>query len=399
MHRVRAWLTRARSRATIPVALLALAVVAGAIAATGPGDDDGGAYRVVDQVVDVPEEPGGDTHIGLDTSLFLPDGVEGRVPAVLVAHGFAGSKETSREEAAALAEAGYAVLTWTARGFGASGGEIGLNDPDYEVADVSRLLDWLAQRPEIQLDGEGDPRVGMTGGSYGGAVTLLAAGTDDRIDAIAPRSTYNDLADALFPDASGNGPRNGVYKQMWAGLLFTAGSVGTQDPGGLGGLGGAGGPGAPGGANAPTTPPPRTPHGRPAAPPQGTRQRTTPARRAAGASAPKCATCMSTPPSTAAPRRRCSTCCAATAPPRWSTTSPPPPCSSRACRTRCSPSTRPTPPHGHWRTTTSPWTSCGPRAATTPPPPRARTPPRPFATGSTPGSRATARPTPRPGSR
>ncbi|WP_415840148.1 alpha/beta fold hydrolase [Nocardiopsis gilva] len=266
---MRAWLTRARSRATIPVALLALAVVAGAIAATGPGDDDGGAYRVVDQVVDVPEEPGGDTHIGLDTSLFLPDGVEGRVPAVLVAHGFAGSKETSREEAAALAEAGYAVLTWTARGFGASGGEIGLNDPDYEVADVSRLLDWLAQRPEIQLDGEGDPRVGMTGGSYGGAVTLLAAGTDDRIDAIAPRSTYNDLADALFPDASGNGPRNGVYKQMWAGLLFTAGSVGTQDPGGLGGLGGAGGPGAPGGANAPDDAPASDPARAPSGPAAG----------------------------------------------------------------------------------------------------------------------------------
>ncbi|WP_344099957.1 CocE/NonD family hydrolase [Nocardiopsis rhodophaea] len=242
---------------TVPVALLALAVAAGAVAAAGQGADDGGSYRVVEQVIDVPEEPGGDTDIGLDTSLFLPDDTEGRVPAILVAHGFAGSKENSRKEAAALAEAGYAVLTWTARGFGASGGEIGLNDPDYEVADVSRLLDWLAQRPEIQLDGEGDPHVGMTGGSYGGAVTLLAAGTDDRIDAIAPRSTYSDLADALFPDASGNGPRNGVFKQMWAGLLFTAGSVGTQDPGGLGG---AGGLAAPGGARAPASdsaPPPQ----------------------------------------------------------------------------------------------------------------------------------------------
>nr|WP_246421984.1 alpha/beta fold hydrolase [Nocardiopsis mwathae] len=224
---------------------MAVAVAGATATAVAPGADDP-SYRVIDQVIEVPEEPGGDTAIGLDTSLFLPDDAPGPVPAILVAHGFAGSKETSREEAAELAEAGFAVLTWTARGFGASGGRIGLNDPDYEVADVTHLIDWLAERPEIRLDGEGDPRVGMTGGSYGGAVTLLAAGADDRIDAIAPRSTYHDLADALFPDASGGGPGNGVFKQMWTGLLFTAGSAGTQDPEGLGGLVGPGAPGTPG---------------------------------------------------------------------------------------------------------------------------------------------------------
>lgn len=39
------------------------------------------------------------------------------------------------------------MLTWSARGFGDSTGEIGLNDPAYEVKDVSRLVDWLASAP------------------------------------------------------------------------------------------------------------------------------------------------------------------------------------------------------------------------------------------------------------
>ena len=115
-----------------------------------------------------------------------------------------------------LARDGYAVLTWSARGFGRSTGKIGLNDPKGEVADASKLIDWLAKRPEVQLDKAGDPRVGAAGASYGGAVSLLAAGTDDqRVDAIAPAITYWNLAQALFP--------NGVLKKLWAGIFINSG--------------------------------------------------------------------------------------------------------------------------------------------------------------------------------
>ncbi|MEU2383298.1 alpha/beta fold hydrolase [Streptomyces sp. NPDC012461] len=152
--------------------------------------------------------------VRIDTSYFT-SGPEGRRPAVLLGHGFGGSKEDVRQQAEDLARDGYAVLTWSARGFGKSTGKIGLNDPEGEVADVSRLLDWLAGRPEIQLDKDGDPRVGMAGGSYGGAIALLAAGHDDRVDAIAPAITYFDLADALFP--------GGVFKKLWAGIFVNSG--------------------------------------------------------------------------------------------------------------------------------------------------------------------------------
>ncbi|MBK3579682.1 alpha/beta fold hydrolase [Streptomyces sp. MBT65] len=152
--------------------------------------------------------------VTLDTSYFTTGGSTRR-PAVLLAHGFGGSKEDVRKEAQDLARDGYAVLTWSARGFGKSTGKIGLNDPDGEVKDVSKLIDWLAKQPDVQLDKPGDPRVGMAGGSYGGAISLLAAGYDDRVDAIAPAITYWNLADALFP--------NGVFKKLWAGIFINSG--------------------------------------------------------------------------------------------------------------------------------------------------------------------------------
>ncbi|WP_411092462.1 alpha/beta fold hydrolase [Streptomyces sp. 049-1] len=189
-------------------AAAAVVVLAGAGTWTAVAGDDPPPVHRADRVVEV-----GDG-VRLDTSYFTA-GPDGRRPAVLLAHGFGGSKADARDQAERLARDGYAVLTWSARGFGRSTGKIGLNAPDGEVADVSRLIDWLAGRPEVRLDGEGDPRVGMAGGSYGGAVALLAAGHDDRVDAIAPAITYWNLADALFP--------NGVFKKLWAGIFVNMG--------------------------------------------------------------------------------------------------------------------------------------------------------------------------------
>ncbi|MDN3261717.1 alpha/beta fold hydrolase [Streptomyces sp. CSDS2] len=191
-----------------------LAAVAAALVLAGAGtwtaavaSDDPRAVRRSDHVLTV-------DGARLDTSYVTPAGT-GRHPAVLLAHGFGGSKDDMRRQAEDLARSGYAVLTWSARGFGRSTGKIGLNDPEAEVADVSRLLDWLAERPEVRLDRAGDPRVGVAGGSYGGAVALLAAGHDRRIDAIAPAITYWNLADALLP--------HGVFKKLWAGVFVNTG--------------------------------------------------------------------------------------------------------------------------------------------------------------------------------
>ncbi|CBG72914.1 putative X-Pro dipeptidase/ABC transporter [Streptomyces scabiei 87.22] len=204
--RLRGALRRRPRRALAAAA--AVVVLAGAGTWTATASDEAAPVKRTDRAVDTAEG------VRIDTSYFTSGG-DGRRPAVLLGHGFGGSKNDVREQAEDLARDGYAVLTWSARGFGRSTGKIGLNDPKGEVADVSKLIDWLATRPEVQLDKKGDPRLGIAGASYGGAIALLTAGYDDRVDAIAPAITYWNLADALFP--------NGVFKKLWAGLFVNTG--------------------------------------------------------------------------------------------------------------------------------------------------------------------------------
>ncbi|MFI7013427.1 CocE/NonD family hydrolase [Streptomyces sp. NPDC050164] len=186
----------------------AVVVLAGAGTWTAVASDEVPPVDRADRVLDT------GNGVRIDTSYFTSGG-PGRRPAVLLGHGFGGSKNDVRQQAEDLARDGYAVLTWSARGFGKSNGKIGLNDPKGEVADVSKLIDWLAKQPQVELDKPGDPRVGMAGASYGGAIALLTAGHDARVDAIAPAITYWNLADALFP--------NGVFKKLWAGIFVNSG--------------------------------------------------------------------------------------------------------------------------------------------------------------------------------
>ena len=179
-------------------------------------------------------EPDGEP-VTLDTSLWTTDpGVP--KPAIVLAHGFGGTKDDAAQIAATLARTGYTVLTYTARGFGASGGLIHLGNPAYEGRDAVRVVDEAAARPEVAQDG-GDPLIGFAGASYGGAAALLAAGLDPRVDAIVSAFTWHSLRQALVPQhaVSGAGAsladvtpddQVGVFKQRWAGLFFLSGLQG-----------------------------------------------------------------------------------------------------------------------------------------------------------------------------
>lgn len=147
-------------------------------------------------------------------------------PTVLVGHGWGGEGDTNPDSASdtvtgntglgPLRRAGFNVLTWDARGFGRSGGQVEVDSPRHEGRDVQALIDWLATQPEARLDEPGDPVVGMSGVSYGGAIQLIAAAIDGRVDAIAPTIAWHSLTRSLY--------RNGAVKQGWGSLLFGAGS-------------------------------------------------------------------------------------------------------------------------------------------------------------------------------
>jgi len=156
--------------------------------------------------------------VRLDTTAYLPATTP--APAVLLAHGFGGSKSDLDSEARSLARHGYVVLAYTARGFGRSGGLIHLDAPSYEVADASRLVSYLATMPQVRKDSPGNPRVAVAGSSYGGGLALLLSAYDRRVDAAGADITWNDLTQALFPNAAGGQP--GVFKKLWAGQLFAS---------------------------------------------------------------------------------------------------------------------------------------------------------------------------------
>jgi ABC-2 type transport system ATP-binding protein len=187
-------------------------------------------------------EPDGSS-VTLDGTVFAPS-TGGQHPAVLLAHGFGGTKAELVGQARDFAARGYLVLTYTARGFGSSGGRIHLNDPAYEVADARALIDTLAARQDVRQDAPGDPRVAVVGASYGGALALMTGATDPRVDTVAAAITWNDLADAFFPQnvtqaATPSAPAQvdrisqpGPLKQLWASrFLASAAAAGAAPTG------------------------------------------------------------------------------------------------------------------------------------------------------------------------
>ncbi len=170
--------------------------------------------------------------VNLDTSVLTTDPGAAR-PTVVLAHGFGGSKTDTAEVGRTLARDGYTVITYTARGFGRSGGLIHLDNPAYEGVDARRLIDFAAERPEVARAGN-DPVIGFAGASYGGAASILAAGLDPRVDAIVPAFTWHSLTQALVPQNAVNGTQSsaayvsptgtpGTFKERWAALFFRSG--------------------------------------------------------------------------------------------------------------------------------------------------------------------------------
>lgn len=161
--------------------------------------------------------------VSIDTSLYIPSKTP--APAILIAHGFGGSKDSVASDAQYFASKGYVVLTWTARGFGKSTGQISMNAQDGEVADTRALISYLSKSKYVTQDKADDPRVGIMGGSYGGANALLSASADSRIDAVIADITWSDLAQGLFPQSVAGSSQSGVFKKVWAGTFFSAVSL------------------------------------------------------------------------------------------------------------------------------------------------------------------------------
>jgi hypothetical protein len=202
--------------------------------------------------------------VPLDVDVALPATGESNLPLVIQLHGW-GGKKSGLGDMKPWAQRGYAVVNYTARGFGDSCGSpasrladpagcaqgwVHLADTRYEVRDTQTLAGKLADQGII------DPqRIGATGGSYGGGQSMALAVLRDRvmnldgslspwaspqgkamrIAAAAPTIPWTDLVYSLLPngrtlDYTITGPTDdrepvGVEKQSFVAGLYGLGSL------------------------------------------------------------------------------------------------------------------------------------------------------------------------------
>ncbi|MEU5426461.1 CocE/NonD family hydrolase [Streptomyces olivoreticuli] len=134
--------------------------------------------------------------ITLKGNVFTPGDTGGgrRHPLIVLPTSWAMPQLEYIAQAKQLAESGYVVVSYTARGFWLSGGKIETAGPQ-DIADASKVIDWaLANTPA-------DPeRVGMGGVSYGAGISLMAAAFDKRVKAVTALSGWADLIESIYGD-------------------------------------------------------------------------------------------------------------------------------------------------------------------------------------------------------
>ncbi|MBM4250400.1 MAG: alpha/beta fold hydrolase [Deltaproteobacteria bacterium] len=132
------------------------------------------------------------------------------LPTIIFLNPLGQSHTTYRPQAQAFATDGYRVLSFDPRGWKSSGGSTTLIYPDL-VKDVQHAIDWLTAHYATG-------RIGMTGISEGGAMSLLTAAADSRVSAVASLSGWTNI---VHPSV-GNTPRL-AWNLVIGALLFAFG--------------------------------------------------------------------------------------------------------------------------------------------------------------------------------
>jgi uncharacterized protein len=120
--------------------------------------------------------------------LFLPDDLTpGRkAPAIIMAHGFSGTKDVYLSNyAVPFAEAGFVTLAFDYRYMGASEGEPRCQQLPWDnQEDYRNAITWLSRQPEVDPE-----RIGLWGTSYSGAHVVQVAAFDRRVKAVVSQAS------------------------------------------------------------------------------------------------------------------------------------------------------------------------------------------------------------------
>jgi dienelactone hydrolase len=137
---------------------------------------------------------------GTPGTVYLARGREGPAPLVVVAHGFAGSRQLMQALSFHLARAGYTVLAYDSEGHGRNplpmSGDVTAIDGTTRllVAELRRVIDaGLALA-------ESDGRVALLGHSMASDIVVRAALADPRVDAVVAVSMFSEAMTATAPE-------------------------------------------------------------------------------------------------------------------------------------------------------------------------------------------------------
>jgi len=127
--------------------------------------------------------------------LYVPDGLKGRAPAIVMANAISAIKEiTLPGYAARFEDAGFVVLVFDYRHYGASGGEPRNHIVPFEqMQDVRNAITWLRTQPEVETD-----NIGGWGISFGAVHMLHLGAYDRRLKAVVTVATGLNVFEAIM---------------------------------------------------------------------------------------------------------------------------------------------------------------------------------------------------------
>ncbi|MCW8997274.1 MAG: prolyl oligopeptidase family serine peptidase, partial [Kangiellaceae bacterium] len=113
-------------------------------------------------------------------------------PAIIFVNSWVLDEHEYLLQAAQFAQKGYLVLSYSARGWGCSGGQVDVAGSK-DMQDLSAIVDWLQANAQVDSD-----NIGISGISYGSGISLMGLAKEPRIKTAVAMSTWGSLTDSLF---------------------------------------------------------------------------------------------------------------------------------------------------------------------------------------------------------
>jgi predicted acyl esterase len=137
-------------------------------------------------------------------------------PAIIFINSWAMEEHEYLGQAAQFASEGYIALSYSARGWGLSGGLIDVAKPA-DVEDLSAAIDWLEANTPVDMN-----NVGAAGMSYGAGISLLGVANEPRLKTVASMSGWGSLTRALYEQETPS--------LVWGAILTALSYIGRPDP-------------------------------------------------------------------------------------------------------------------------------------------------------------------------